>query len=145
MGEPLRWEARAEREGRAREELEGLLETLREAGVLRLLNALAARGPEALELLVERLDAPAGRNGLGNLAVLARALGELEPAALDRFLEASRRGLAEAGERVRADPPGALALLGRSNDEDVRRGLWAVLSFLGALGRALREDGGDGA
>ncbi len=128
------------------EDLERLLHTLHERGALRVANAVADRFPEALDVFMRQLDTPKGRRATALLAVLGQVLGDLDARTVQRFVDAVRTGLEQAGERVGGDPPTIFALLGRSNDEDVRRGLWAALTFLGALGGALDAgDGGDGA
>lgn len=124
----------------AHDDLERTLESLHERGALRLANALADKFPEAMTILMRQLDTPKGRRASASLAVLTQALGDLDADTLQRFIVAMRSGLEEAGERIKGEPPSVFNLLGRSNDEDVRRGLWAALAFLGAMGRALDDE-----
>ncbi|MEL7364190.1 MAG: DUF1641 domain-containing protein, partial [Bacteroidota bacterium] len=80
-----------------------------------------------------------GRNGLGNLFVLAKLLGRIDADGLERVTVALTRALADAGERLdeTADAPGSLTVLKKLREPDVRRGLDAALTLLGTLGREL--------
>ena len=126
----------------ARDDLERLLDTLHETGTLRLLHDLLARFEDVVAVPLKHLDTPAGRDGLSTLLVLGRFLGQLDADATSRFFDALGQGLGDAGERLRErdDPPGFIALTKRLHDEDVRRGLDAVVTLLGSLGARLGRD-----
>lgn len=144
MAQPISYTPTARTHRNAQEEWERLLEHLHERGLLRLGSALAHRLPQVSTIVLRQLDTEAGRRSAATLSVMAEALAGLDPDVVARLLDAVERGAAEAGERVRGEPPGMFALLGRSNDEDVRRGLWAALVFLGAMGRTLGAGEGSG-
>ncbi|HYW93212.1 MAG TPA: DUF1641 domain-containing protein [Gammaproteobacteria bacterium] len=102
-----------------------LVAELERQGVLRLLRDLGAAAPGALEIALRGLEGEGGRNALQNLVLLARELGRIEPAELERMLAALHAGLAPVVE------PGP--------DQAAGSGLrvaWAVLSD-GALWRSL--------
>jgi len=144
MAQPLSYTPTAHPVATADEDWQRLLQRLHERGLLRLASALAHRLPEVATLLLRQLDTEPGRRSAATLSVMAEALGDLDPEVVARLLDAVKLGAAEAGERTRGEPPGMFALLGRSNDEDVRRGLWAALVFLGAVGRTLGAGEGAG-
>jgi len=126
----------------AADDLARLLETLHTSGTLRVLNGVVARLDVVAGAALAGLDTPEGSRGLANVLLLARLLGQVDSAGLDRFLTALDRGLGDAGTRLmeKNEPPGTLSTLGRLRDPDVRRGLDAVLTLLGTLGRELRAD-----
>jgi uncharacterized protein YjgD (DUF1641 family) len=121
------------------DDLARLLETLHSSGTLRVLNGLFARFEAVSAVALAGLDTPEGRRGLANLLLLGKLLGSVDSDGLDRFVVALDRGLTAAGARLQEkdDPPGTLSTLNRLRDPDVRRGLDAVLTLLGTLGREL--------
>ncbi len=145
MAQPLAYEPPPAPPGQdaftAADDLARLLDTLHQSGTLRLLNGLLAQIQDVSAVALGGLNTDEGRNGLANLLVLAKLLGRIDADGLDRFVAALDRGLADAAERLADtdDPPGTLSVLGQLRQPDVRRGLDAVLTLLGTLGRQLHE------
>jgi uncharacterized protein YjgD (DUF1641 family) len=123
----------------AADDLARLVETLHTSGTLRMVNGLVARFGDVMAVVLKGLDTDEGRQGLANLLVLGKLLGQIDADGLDRFVAALDRGLAAAGERLTEtdDAPGTLRTLARLRDPDVRRGLDALLALLGTLGAEL--------
>ncbi len=139
MAKPLTYTPTPVPQDTARDDLERLLQTLHERGVLRLLNGLVGQSDGVLSVALGQLESQKGENALGTLTVLLKALTETDADAAQAFLTGTQKGLAAAHESLHHDPPSQLALLGKLNDPGVRRGLYAVLSLLEGLGRHLHE------
>ena len=139
MAKPLTYTPLPVPQDTAQDDLERLLQTLHERGALRLLNGLVGQYDGVLSVALGQLESKKGENALGTLSVLLKALTETDAEAAQAFLTGTQKGLAAAHESLRADPPSRLALLGKLNDREVRRGLYAVLSLLGGLGKHLHD------
>ena len=124
----------------AQDELNELLKTLHERGVLRLLTNLTAESHGVARVALEQLDTLRGQNMIGNLTVLLTFLSEMDDEALDKLLTGVGRGVNAASQtQDKKDTPGTFKLVKELNDPDVRRGLNAVLTVLSVLGRHLKE------
>jgi uncharacterized protein YjgD (DUF1641 family) len=123
----------------AHDELQDLLETLHTSGTLRVLNGLFGQFEDVSIIAAQQLDTPGGRNGLSNILLLLQLLGSLDADHVEDFLKATEQGLGAARERINGDAPSLLGLVGALKDEDVRRGLAALLTFLKVLGRSLHN------
>ena len=139
MAQPLKYIPEAQTEVTAQEELDHLIETLHEHGMLRTLDGLFGKFPEVMEVLVAQLDTPGGRNALSNLAALSMGLTALNPDHVNDFRLSTERSLGAARESLKDEPPGLLALFRQLNDPEVRRGLNALLVFLHTLGKDLHQ------
>ncbi|HBM10281.1 MAG TPA: hypothetical protein DD403_19595, partial [Pseudomonas sp.] len=64
----------------AREELDTLLETLHQRGVLRFANDLAGSHDRLLKVLVDGMSKEGSLNAIQNLSILGMALSRIEPA-----------------------------------------------------------------
>lgn len=137
MAQPLSYTPEARTAETARDDLDRLIETLHERGVLTALDGLTGALPDVLEVLLNRLDTPSGRNALSNLAVAGAALTALDPDRLAALRAGTEQSLTAARDGLQADPPGLVALFRQLNDPDVRRTLHALLLFLQAFGRHL--------
>ena len=124
----------------AQDNLNRLVETLHEEGILRILNSVIAQKNGVLEVALAQLDSQGGRNMVDNVMVLIKALTLADPDAAQAFLTGTQKGLAKAQESLKDDPPGAFSLVGKLSSPDVRRGLHAVLSLLEGLGQHLHEE-----
>ena len=124
----------------AQDDLDKLVETLHEKGVLRTLNNVVAQSSGVLEVALGQFDTKGGRNALDSTMVLIKALTETDPDGAQAFLDGTKKGLAKAQASLEDDPPGITALLGKLYDREVRRGLYAVLSLLEGLGSHLHEE-----
>lgn len=139
MAKPLTYTPLPVPQDTAQDDLERLLQTLHEHGVLRLLNGLVGQSDGVLSVALGQLESKKGENALGTLTVLLKALTETDSDAAQAFLTGTQKGLAAAQESLLREPPSRLALLSKLNDPEVRRGLYAVLSLLEGLGRHLHD------
>lgn len=139
MAKPLTYTPLPVPQDTAQDDLERLLQTLHERGVLRLLNGLIGQSDGVLSVALGQLESKRGENALGTLTVLLKALTETDSDAAQAFLTGTQKGLAAAQESLTDEPPSRLALLGKLNDPEVRRGLYAALSLLEGLGRHLHD------
>lgn len=138
MAEPIKYFPEAdETHQTARDELDALLETLHTSGTLRALDGFFGRFSEVTEVAVTQLNGPPGRKLLGNLAVLAKALTESEPKALERVMSGVVQALSALEQVGRARPAGIFALLRLMHDADTRRGFYALTQVLRAIGASL--------
>lgn len=117
-----------------------LLRVLHEHKVLHTLVRLVQGGGglsfQALEILNEPGSVRAIRNALGAV----KALGSIEPEALDTVTGALADGLREGARRVGSgERAGVGELLSLSRDPDVGLALGALVGVLRGFGRGLRE------
>ena len=137
MAEPIKFRAPSPEVNSAHDELEHLLNTLHESGVLRTLTGLFGGMPAVADIALEHVHSKGGKRLSGNLAVLATSLTQLEPHAVQRLV----RGLIKGSELVVSSasrpPPGFFSLLRRMHSEDARRGLQAAVVMLESIGKAL--------
>lgn len=122
-----------------------LLRVLHEHRVLHTLVRLVQGGEglsaHALEILNEPGSVRAIRNGLGAV----KALGTVEPEALDTVTGTLADGLREGARRVRSgERAGVGELLALARDPDVGLALGALVGVLRGFGRGLREREGAG-
>ena len=140
MAKPLRYIPEPVAVDTAQDELQALLETLHERGVLRLLTNLTAESHGVAQVALEQLDSVKGQNMMGNLSVLLSFLSEMDDEALSKILTGVARGVNVASQsRTKNETPNTFKLVKELNDPDVRRGLNAVLTILSTLGRHLKE------
>lgn len=138
MAEPLHYKPIPEETDKTQEELSRLLDSLSEAGVLRILNNLLQERHDVSAVALRELKDRQGKQGLDNLLILSQALSHLDSSLLHagmiRVVEGLNRGHYHA--IVEEKDPGLLGLLKRVGDPDVRRGLNVFLDVVAALGRA---------
>ena len=140
MAKPLTYTPEPVPTDTAQDELNRLLLTLHERGVLRLLTNLSAESHGVAQVALEQLDSLKGQNLIGNLTVLLTFLSEIDDEALGKILTGVGRGVNAASQtQSKRDTPGTFKLVKELNDPDVRRGLNAVLTILSTLGRHLKE------
>ncbi len=129
----------------AREELDQLLLSLHDEGVLRFLNDFLRASPQVLEIVLRGLNHEASRNAVQNLSSLLIALGRIEPERFATVTRAFSAALASM-ERAADQPPRETRAPGLSgaykalHDDDVWRRLTpllqGVMSFANTLGEA---------
>jgi uncharacterized protein YjgD (DUF1641 family) len=144
MADPIEYTPTPARtEPTAREELDTLLQTLHEQGVLRLVNDIAGANKGILEVLVRGLNAPGTRNVIQNLAAAAMVLGKVPPGAFYKFAEAVRQGAATLDESQRAhadaEAPGIRGVYRLLRDDEAWRTLGPMVQAVGAFGRAMAQ------
>lgn len=142
MAEPLKYLPEpTETHTTAHEELEALLRTLHTSGTLRALDGFFGSFAAVTQVAVSELNEPPGRRLMGNLAVVAKALTDTEPKALESVLTGLTNAL-DALEAVgRGRPPGMFALFRLMRNRDTRRGLHAVTRVMQSIGEQLRRAG----
>ena len=124
----------------AQDEVQRLVETLHEHGVLRLVTNLVAESHGVAKVALDQLETPKGKNLVDNLAVLVNTLTQIEDGALDKLLTGVSKGVNAAAHSLDdKKAPGTFGLVRELNDPDVRRGLNAVLTLLATVGRHLKE------
>jgi uncharacterized protein YjgD (DUF1641 family) len=130
--EPIAFEPRrVETERSAEEELQTLIQTLHDHGLLHLAQVGIDGGMDALAVLLERVDNPSTHRTLENLARLAKLPGTLDP----MLLEAVSTGLQEAGKVLASHRTPTLVSIVRSIfDPKVRRGIALALAFARGVG-----------
>jgi uncharacterized protein YjgD (DUF1641 family) len=133
MAEPLEYTVRPAKIGPdAHEELERLLQTLHEHGVLRFANDVVAANTQITQTLVEELNKEGMLNAIQNLSVLVMMLSSIPPNDFYKVLFAARDALVHL-----SDPPAEAqkAPTLRGAYEFLRdRSVWRVgMSFFGAL------------
>ncbi len=129
----------------AQDDLARLLTTLHESGTLRVLNGLLAQFAEVNAVVLKHLDTEEGTNGLSNLLILLRVLGNIDADGTDRFARALTDGVEKASARLgrRDEPPTLLQLAVKLRSPEVRRGLDAALTLVGTVGARLGTEPGD--
>ena len=115
-----------------------VLQALHDRGVLELLRGMLGGSEKILEQVVDVTKGPEGIRATRNLVLLAKALGEIEPAVLGDLTRAVPEALAvNNGQRSR--PPGFFKLVGLLWNKDFRRGLSVFTDLMARFGRNLSE------
>ncbi len=127
----------------ADEELQRLLQTLHEKGVLRLANDAVAAGTPITRILMGGLDSQGARNAVQNLAALMIVLGRLEPATFYKGLTAVENAIRQLGAApVKKDEeaPGLKGVYRMLNDKDLWQNARPVLDAIKAFVDTLDRD-----
>jgi uncharacterized protein YjgD (DUF1641 family) len=104
-----------------------LLEQAHESGTLELLRGALAAQDSIINNVVGLVSQPEMVNGLRNLIVLGKVLGNIH-----QTLEAGTRD----DDKKRHAPPSLFTLATRMNTPDARRGIDVAVGLLAALGAA---------
>ncbi len=100
----------------AREELDTLLETLHQRGLLRFANDLAGANDRVLKVLVDGLNKEGSLNAIQNLSILGMALSRIEPAQFYKVAFALRAAFDALGgyqpDRKHDEAPGVTGATG---------------------------------
>ena len=103
-----------------------------------MLRGLLGGKDKIVEQAVEAVNTPATINALRNLAVLAQALGEIDPGVLHAVTRSWSEALAEKDAQNRRQiRRGRFRCLTNSAGADLRRGLAFITTFLEKFGRNL--------
>lgn len=139
MAEPVEYRPRpTPTEPSAYEELDRLVQTLHEQGLLRLANDLASANKGIVEILVRGLTTPGAQNALQNLGAAAMVLGRVPPGTFYRVADAARLALERLTEGSAEHPaPGVRGAYRLLNDDDAWRTLGPLAEALGVFGRAM--------
>lgn len=109
-----------------------LLEQAHESGTLELLRGALAAQDSIINHMVGLVSQPEMMNGLRNLIVLGKVLGNVG----NQTLETAVRG--DDKVKKRHAPPSLFTLVSRMNTPDGRRGIEVAVGLLAALGAAAR-------
>ena len=115
-----------------------VLQLMHDNGVLDLLRGTLGGGNAVVQQAVAVASDAAMIRATRNAFLLAKTLGEIEPALLSSFTSALPQALAQA-HREEARPPGLFKLLRSFFNADFRRGLAAVNDLLETFGRNLKN------
>ena len=111
----------------AREELDTLLETLHQGGILRFANDLAGSLQQLLKVLVDGMSKEGSLNAMQNLSILGMALSRIEPAQFYKTVFAFQSAFAAVGRYQPDDKhdeaPGVTGAYKMLHDDE----LWAAL------------------
>ncbi|HEY3988138.1 MAG TPA: hypothetical protein VGM02_02485 [Acidobacteriaceae bacterium] len=109
-----------------------LLEQAHESGTLELLRGALAAQDSIINHAVGMVSEPEMVNGLRNLIVLGKVLGNI-----NQTIETAIGG-DDKVKRRRSAPPSLFTLVSRMNTPDARRGIEVAAGLLAALGAAAR-------
>ncbi|KTT65674.1 hypothetical protein NS383_09300 [Pseudomonas oryzihabitans] len=127
----------------AQEELERLLQTLHEHGMLRFANDLVAANTQVAKVLVDGLNKPGSLNVVQNLSVLAMALSTIPPGQFYSLAFSLRDALKAVTETRREsaaqEAPGVTGAFRLLQDEDLWRALTPLLEGLKAFAAGLDQ------
>lgn len=115
-----------------------VLQALHDSGVLEVLRGTFGGGEKILEQFVDVARGPEAIRATGNLLLLVKALGEIDPALLSDLTRAVPKALVQAHDEE-AKPPGLLKLISTFWNKDFRRGLAVFNDLLVVFGKNLRE------
>jgi uncharacterized protein YjgD (DUF1641 family) len=109
-----------------------LLEEAHESGTLELLRGALAAQDSIINHVVGMVSQPEMVNGLRNLLVLGKVLGNIH--------QTLETGIGDDGKlKRRHAPPSLFGLVSRMNTPDARRGMEVAVGLLAALGAAARK------
>lgn len=114
------------------------LQSLHDSGVLDVLRGTLGGGEKILAQFVEVAKGPEAIRATGNLLLLVKTLGEIEPALLSDLTRAVPKALVQAHAQE-AKPPGLFKLISTFWNRDFRRGLAAFNDLLVTFGKNLSE------
>lgn len=126
----------------AEDELNRLLQSLHEQGVLRLINDLVVAYPQVSEILMRGLNQEESRNAVQNLCLLGTALGRIPPERFDRLLEAVSVGVARsesALEKGESQSPGLFGAFRLLQDGALWSAINPILGGFRAFSAAMRS------
>lgn len=128
----------------AHEELERLLQTLHEQGVLRLANDLVGAKTPIAAVLVDGLAKEGTLNAIQNLSVLLMALSRIPPAQFYKLVFALSDGLREASAWQRDGEgdaaPGVSGVYRMLHDESLWQALTPLVAGLKAFAAGLERE-----
>jgi uncharacterized protein YjgD (DUF1641 family) len=136
MAQPIQYTPKPTRtEPTAQEELQRLLQTCHEHGLLRFANDVIAANTKIASVIVEGLENKSVLNAIQNLSIVAMALSTIPPEQLYRILFAAKDAalaLSESPEHTptRHDAPGLTGAYRMLHDDDLWHALTPVVTAL---------------
>ncbi len=142
MAEPIQYTPRPAKIGPdAHDELERLLQSMHEHGVLRMANDLVAANTQWTQIIVDGLSKAGSRKTVQNLSILLMVLSRIEPGDFYKMLFALRDSLEYLARPEPAadkpEPPGIRGAYRMLKDDALWRGLRPLLGALKAFGEGL--------
>ncbi|MDC8745118.1 DUF1641 domain-containing protein [Xanthomonas campestris] len=143
MAEPLDYDVKPTPIGpTAREELDRLLETLHQRGILRLANDLVGARDELAKVLVDGINQPGPLNALQNVSILAMAVSRIPPSQFYKVVFAGKDALdqiarSRAQTAAQGEAPGLRGAYRLLQDEAVWNAITPVLDGLKAFAAGL--------
>lgn len=136
MAKPLNFEPMPPASDKTEKEVQRLLDSMSDAGVLRAMSNLLSQRHEVAEVVLSRMAEDEGKQGLNNLLILARGLAHLDSDLLNVSMSRVTDGINQGKYKriVEEETPNVFQLLKQLNDPAVRRGLALILDVLQALG-----------
>lgn len=125
----------------AQEELDRLVQTLHEHGMLRFANDVVASNHELLRTLVDGLNKPGSLNAIQNVSVIAMTLSALPPERFYQVMFALKEGIEQVGNHRKDQDndndsaPGVTGFYHMLNDDE----LWYAIKPIMAGLRAFSE------
>jgi uncharacterized protein YjgD (DUF1641 family) len=113
-----------------------VLQAMHDKGVLEVMRGTLGGGDKILAQIVTMTREPESIRALRNLIVLAKAMGEVDPALVHDLTSAVPKALDQVNDREE-QPPGFFKLLGNLRNKDFRRGLAVGIKLLTAFGKNL--------
>ncbi|GHC18199.1 hypothetical protein GCM10010082_06930 [Kushneria pakistanensis] len=128
----------------AHEELERLLQTLHEHGVLRFANDLVAANNDVAEVLIKGLNKEGSLNVIQNLSVLAMVLSRIEPGQFYKVAFSLKDAVEAAGRKrehtSEEEAPGMSGTWKLLHDDELWRAITPLMEALKAFGRGMDQD-----
>jgi len=128
----------------AHEELDRLLQTLHENGVLRLANDIVGAKTQVAQVVVEGLSKEGTLNAIQNLSVLLMALSRIPPAEFYKLVFAMTGGVRRASawkpDHDGDAAPGVSGAYRMLHDETLWHALMPIIEGMKAFAAALDED-----
>lgn len=124
------------------DDLDAIVSSLEEAGVLSFLRALLEERTLLMEQLVTKLDSEPTKRGLKNGVTLLMALGALPEGvanSLAATLNAGLRSAEKAESSPEAEKMSIWILMGMLKNPDVARAIHYLMGFLEGMGQHLGE------
>lgn len=128
----------------AREELDTLLETLHQRGVLRLANDMVGANDRILKVLVDGLSKDGSLNAIQNLSILGMALSRIEPAQFYKVVFASQSAFGAVSgykpDGKHDEAPGVTGAYKMLHDDDLWAALMPIIEGLKAFAGGLDKE-----
>ncbi|WP_053213742.1 DUF1641 domain-containing protein [Pseudomonas sp. Q12-87] len=144
MAEPIDYDVKPSKTGLdAREELDRLLQSLHEHGVLRMANDLVCANTAIAKVLVDGLNKEGTLNVIQNLSILAMALSRVPPEDFYRVVFALKDAGAAISQWTAPDDksaaPGVRGTYRLLQDESLWRAITPLLEGLKAMGEGMKR------
>lgn len=145
MAEPLKYTPRPPKiDPDAHEELEQLLQTAHEQGILRFANDLMASGSQWTQVIVDGLNSENSRKAVQNLAMFLMMLSRIEPDQLCKVMFAAKDGFEHMArhhpQNEKADAPGIKGAYNMLHDDALWQAVTPLIDALKAFGDGLNGD-----